>query len=170
MALFPGWQAPDFATDTTTGPIRFHAWGQDCWRIVLTHPGDYSLPSLRAALHRARTGIPDLRLLGLSPLSMPQHDHMPNGMMVTPDMPDFTIIHDDADHIRAMWQGIAVDTGPTGIPDDEHAVFIVDPKHVIRGTISYPPAPGLRDFEEVIRIMLELDNGCSTLEPTRYAA
>ena len=172
MALFPGWQAPDFTTDTTTGPIRFHEWGQGCWRIVLTHPGDYSPHSLRQALRRIRSHMVDIYLLGLSPLPAPEAT--PGGVALPgttalAGLAQFATITDDPAPIRALWRGIAVDAGQDSDQMEEHAVFIVDPANRIYSTITYPPATG-RNFDEVLRVVPEPEPGCPTLKPARRAA
>lgn len=173
MALFPGWQAPDFTIDTTTGPIRFHAWGQGCWRIVMTHPGDYSPHSLRLALRQIRSGTASIHLLGLSPFPDADQDRdmmVRSGATALADLTDLATVTDDTARVMALWQGIAVDAGQDSPPVEMHAAFIVDPENRIHSTVTYPPATG-RDFAEVLRVLPEpAPHCCPTLESARHAA
>lgn len=174
MALFPGWQAPDFMIATPTGPISFHAWHRGRWRIVLTHPGDYTAHSLRLALPQIRGSGTGLHLLGLSPFPLPEPE---TGIVPYPGMPSLsgpgaavTIIQDDTGHVRTLWRGTAVDAGPEDAMTDAHAVFIVDPVNTIRSTIIYPVAATGRDFDEILRVLSALDTGHPTLDQARRAA
>ncbi|WP_395370860.1 peroxidase [Komagataeibacter diospyri] len=171
MAISPGWTAPDFVTETNMGLIRFHTWGHGCWRIVLTHPADYTMQSLRAGIRWARTCPQPVRLLGLSPVHPPRladaQTH-PNAIAL-PDVPDFPVIHDDMGRIAGLWQGVAVDVGPENPALEEHAAFIIDPDNTVRSTLLHSPVTG-HDFGQIIRAARGFGIGCARLRHAPRAA
>src|SRR3954447_11374946 len=42
MALRLGDVAPDFAAETTEGPVKFHEWLGDSWGMFFSHPKDFT--------------------------------------------------------------------------------------------------------------------------------
>src|SRR5204863_7428585 len=42
MSVLLGDIAPDFAQDSTEGPIRFHDWLADHWGVLFSHPKDFT--------------------------------------------------------------------------------------------------------------------------------
>ena len=42
MAIALGDTAPDFTTETTEGPIKFHEWLGDSWGVLFSHPKDFT--------------------------------------------------------------------------------------------------------------------------------
>ncbi|NVN37369.1 thioredoxin domain-containing protein [Komagataeibacter swingsii] len=171
MALFPGQTAPDFMTATNMGLIRFPAWGHGCWRIVLTHPADYSTHSLRAGIRWARTCPQPVSLLGLSPVHAPRlADVSPRPVAIArPDRPHLPVIHDDTGRIASLWRGVAGDVGPEDPALEEHAAFLIDPGNTVRSTLLHPPVTG-QDFGEVIRVARVFGIGCAPLRHAPRAA
>lgn len=171
MALSPGRTAPDFMTATNMGLIRFPAWGHGCWRIVLTHPADYSTHSLRAGIRWAGTCPQPVFLLGLSPVRAScLADVPPHPVAIArPDMPHLPVIDDDTGRIAGLWRGIAVDVGPEDPALEEHAAFLIDPGNIIRSTLLHPPVTG-QDFGVVIRVARGFGIGCAPLRHAPRAA
>ncbi|MBB2168873.1 peroxiredoxin [Gluconacetobacter aggeris] len=161
MALFPGWQAPDFAAETNAGPIHFHTWLQGSWGIVITHPADYDLDSLRRAVAWALGRTQPVRLLGLSPRRDNDSPHGPGFTMVTAQ---------DANRVARVWQGVMQDIGDIvpATPMAERTVYVVDPDLTIRTTLSHPPARG-RHFTDIIQATEALGLEDIPLRPIRAA-
>ncbi|MBB2200608.1 thioredoxin domain-containing protein [Gluconacetobacter tumulisoli] len=169
MALFPGWAAPDFAAETTAGPIRFRAWLDGAWGIVITHPDDYSPQTLRSGMAWARSCTRPVKLLGLSSAGRHLGAGTANQAAARPaEGPEFPTIRGDAGGIAALWRGVPPDVGPAAAPLDEHVVFIVDPTGMIRTTLSYPPS-GDRNFADIIQVVEAFDTGCRSVRH-RHAA
>src|SRR5688572_32397709 len=42
MAIRLGDEAPDFAAQTTEGPVNFHEWKKGKWAVLFSHPKDFT--------------------------------------------------------------------------------------------------------------------------------
>ncbi|MBB2168100.1 peroxiredoxin [Gluconacetobacter aggeris] len=167
MALFPGWTAPDFACDTTSGPVRFHTWLGSSWGVVLTHLDDYTFQSLEAGMAWANACTRPIKVLGLDSTS---HEYS-----VPADRPSVSLpvprLIDPSGAVQGLWHGIAVDIGcKASAFDDDHVVYFLDPAKTIRMTLSYPISQH-RDFSEVVAILhaLEADRHCGCRPALRAA-
>lgn len=171
MPLSPGWKAPDFMADTTAGPIRFRTWGSGCWRIVVTHLSDYDPCDFLAGIQWARNNLSPILFLGLYGHEYRDEKNVSAGSgNAIMSESNFVNILGDSENIAALWQGIAVDTGPVYAPVEEHAVFIVDEMNIIRATLAYSGAT-CRKFDSIIRLARGTGVGCAAdHQHIRYAA
>ncbi|KAF8207246.1 1-Cys peroxiredoxin [Mycena galopus ATCC 62051] len=136
--------APDFEAETTIGPIKFHEWLGDSWGVLFSHPGDFT-PVCTTELGEVARRAPDfakrnVKVIGISANNLDDHhkwikDIEAYGGKVGPTDVQFPIIA-DADR--------------KGLPFTIRTVFVIDPKKVIRLTLSYPAVAG-RNFDEIIR-------------------
>jgi len=163
--------APDFEAQTTRGPIKFHEWIGDSWAVLFSHPADFT-PVCTTELGEVARRAPDfaargVKIIGLSANDLSSHEAWINdinkvGADIGPTDVQFPIIADPDRRISALYDMLdAVD--PTnvdakGIPFTVRTVFVVDPKKVIRLTISYPAQTG-RSFDEIIRVIDSLQLG-----------
>lgn len=168
MALLPGWTAPDFACDTTSGPIRFHAWLGSGWGVVLTHLDDYTTQSLGAGMDWAKTCARPIKVLGLD--SPPHERRAPPRPRQSAPSPVPRLV-DPTGAVRTLWRGIAIDAGHDAPAlDDDHVVYFLDPAKTIRMTLSYSLFQS-SDFSDIVSVLhaLGADRHCGC-RPIRKAA
>ncbi|PAV20795.1 cysteine peroxiredoxin [Pyrrhoderma noxium] len=163
--------APDFEAETTAGPIKFHDWIGDNWAVLFSHPGDFT-PVCTTELAEVARRKPDfeargVKVIGISANGLEDHkawvkDIEEWGGKVGPTEVTFPIIADPDRKISTLYDMLdALD--PTnrdakGLPFTVRTVFVIDPKKVIRLTISYPASTG-RNFDEIIRVIDSLQLG-----------
>ncbi|KAB5593859.1 hypothetical protein CTheo_2711 [Ceratobasidium theobromae] len=163
--------APDFEAQTTTGPIKFHEWLGNSWAILFSHPADFT-PVCTTELGEVARRQKDfeargVKVIGLSANGLESHtewikDINAVGNKIGPTDVQFPIIADADRKVATLYDMLdAVD--PTnvdakGIPFTIRTVFVIDPKKVIRLTISYPAQTG-RSFDEILRVIDSLQLG-----------
>jgi len=171
MTLQIGAVAPDFEAQTTKGPIKFHEWIGDSWAVLFSHPADFT-PVCTTELGEVARRAPDfaarnVKIIGLSANDLGSHEDWIKdinkvGAEIGPTDVQFPIIADADRKVATIYDMLdAVD--PTnvdskGIPFTVRTVFVIDPKKVIRLTISYPAQTG-RSFDEIIRVIDSLQLG-----------
>jgi len=163
--------APDFEADTTQGHIKFHEWIGDKWAVLFSHPADFTPVCTtelgEVARRKADFDNRGVKVIGISANNLESHDKWiadinEVGNAIAPTNVDFPIIADADRRISTLYDMLdAVD--PTnvdskGIPFTVRTVFVIDPKKIIRLTISYPAQTG-RSFDEIIRVIDSLQLG-----------
>jgi len=163
--------APDFEADTTQGHIKFHEWIGDKWAVLFSHPADFTPVCTtelgEVARRKADFDNRGVKVIGISANNLDSHDKWiadinQVGNAIAPTNVDFPIIADADRRISTLYDMLdAVD--PTnvdskGIPFTVRTVFVIDPKKIIRLTISYPAQTG-RSFDEIIRVIDSLQLG-----------
>ncbi|KAF8727777.1 hypothetical protein AX14_007019 [Amanita brunnescens Koide BX004] len=163
--------APDFEAQTTAGPIKFHEWIGSSWAILFSHPADFT-PVCTTELGEVARRQPDfakrnVKVIGISANQLDDHhkwvqDINDFGSKVGPTDLQFPIIADPDRKISTLYDMLdaqdATNVDAKGIPFTVRTVFVIDPKKVIRLTISYPASTG-RNFDEVIRVIDSLQVG-----------
>jgi len=163
--------APDFEAQTTQGPIKFHDWIGDSWAVLFSHPADFT-PVCTTELGEVARRAPDfqkrgVKLIGLSANGLDSHEKWIKdinevGASIGPTNVQFPIIADADRKISALYDMLdavdATNVDAKGIPFTVRTVFVIDPKKVIRLTISYPAQTG-RNFDEIIRVIDSLQLG-----------
>ncbi|KAJ7578002.1 1-Cys peroxiredoxin [Mycena floridula] len=163
--------APDFEAETTKGHIKFHEWLGDSWGVLFSHPDDFT-PVCTTELGEVARRSADfanrnVKVIGLSANSLSQHDKWIKdineyGSKTAKTEVDFPIIADADRKISYLYDMLdyqdATNRDAKGLPLTIRTVFIVDPKKVIRLTLSYPASAG-RNFDEIIRVIDSLQAG-----------
>ncbi|KIL70146.1 hypothetical protein M378DRAFT_156205 [Amanita muscaria Koide BX008] len=163
--------APDFEAQTTAGPIKFHEWIDNTWAILFSHPGDFT-PVCTTELGEVARRAPEfaqrnVKLIGLSANSLDDHEKWVKdineyGSKFGPTDVQFPIIADPDRKISTLYDMLdeqdATNRDAKGLPFTVRTVFVIDPKKVIRLTVSYPASTG-RNFDEILRVVDSLQIG-----------
>jgi len=159
--------APDFEAETTHGRIRFHDWIGDNWAILFSHPADFT-PVCTTELGEVARRAPDfkkrnVKVIGISANELESHEKWIQDINTVGQTDvQFPIIADADRKISTLYDMLdaqdASNVDAKGIPFTIRTVFVIDPKKIIRLTISYPAAVG-RSFDEVVRVIDALQAG-----------
>ncbi len=149
--------APDFNAITTNGPINFPSDYAGKWVILFSHPSDFTpvCTSEFIALQHAMADFNKLNtmLLGLSIGSIPSHLAWIRAIKEI-DGTDITFpIIADTDATVANRYGMV--SAANADTNAVRAVFIIDPRAIVRAIIYYPPVLG-RNVEEIKRAVMAL--------------
>ena len=154
MARRLGDEAPNFTAETTEGVIDFHAWKEGSWAVLFSHPADYT-PVCTTELGRTaalRDGFRSRNTLviALSVDSLADHQGWaPDIALATGTELNFPIIADPDRAVAELYDMIHPGEGDTSTV---RSVFVIDPEHRIRLTLTYPKSTG-RNFDEVLRVL-----------------
>ncbi|KAH9921484.1 cysteine peroxiredoxin [Epithele typhae] len=171
MGIRLGDIAPDFEAQTTKGDIKFHEWIGNSWAILFSHPGDFT-PVCTTELAEVARRAPDfekrnVKLIGISANGLSDHEKWVEdinewGARYGPTNVQFPIIADEDRKISTLYDMLdfqdATNRDNKGLPFTIRTVFIIDPKKVVRLTLSYPASTG-RNFDEIIRVVDSLQTG-----------
>ncbi len=153
-----GDRAPDFEATTTHIPaFNFSAWQEQDWVVMFSHPADFTpvctTELLEFARQYERFSAKRIKLIGLSVDSIHSHlawlQNMKDKMGVSIPFPMIADIDMKVSHLYGMIHPGASSTATV------RAVFIIDPKRIIRALIYYPMNAG-RNVEEVLRLVTAL--------------
>ena len=163
MTLALGDTAPNFTAYTTEGPIDFHAWMDDGWAILFSHPKDFTPVCTTELGYMARMKSEfdkrNVKVVGLSVDPLDRHEKWADDIRETQGMaPNYPIIA-DTDFKVAMLYGM-LPAGTSGDPAKRTAadnqtvrnVFVIGPDKKVKLILVYPMTTG-RNFDEVLRVV-----------------
>ena len=165
--------APSFEAHTTQGPIKFPEDYRGKWAILFSHPADFT-PVCTTEFMTFATMMPEFKALNCELVGLSIDSHYAHiawlrtikekvtyrGMtQVEVTFPLIADVKMDVAKQYGMVQPGASDTQAV------RAVFIVDPKGIIRAVLFYPLSNG-RNFPEIKRLLIALQTsdaqGCAT--------
>jgi peroxiredoxin 2/4 len=158
--------APDFEAKSTNGQLKLSDY-QGKWVVLFSHPADFTPVCTTEFVEFARRSGDfrqrDAELIGLSVDSVPAHIawirniNQNFGVSV-----DFPVIADLDTKVAQKYGLIHPGASETATV---RAVFVIDPKGIVRALIYYPMSLG-RNIDEVLRVVDALQtadaNACST--------
>jgi len=157
MSVGVGDRAPDFTAVTTQGPIEFSKWQAGKWVILFSHPADFTpVCSTELTEFAKRSGeftAKNTKLIGLSIDSI--HSHLAwreNLKQILDADIDYPLIADSSMKVARAY-GMLHDNASTTAT--VRAVFVIDPKQVVRALVYYPMNVG-RNVDEILRLVTAL--------------
>jgi alkyl hydroperoxide reductase subunit AhpC len=163
MSLRINETAPDFAAESSQGPINFHEWIGDGWAILFSHPKDFTpvcttelgyMARLKPEFDKRNTKIVGLSVDPVSSHAKWQADiEETQGAKVT-----YPMIGDPELKVAKLYDMLPAASGNTseGRTAADNAtvrtVFVIGPDKKIKLMLSYPMSTG-RNFDEVLRVL-----------------
>ncbi len=171
MTLLLGDVAPDFAAETTQGPIEFHAWAADQWVVLFSHPADYTPVcttelGYTAKLKDAFTER-NAKAIAISVDSLESHQGWVGDIEETQGTAvNFPLIADEDGKVATLYNMIHPNSNAKLTV---RAVYVIDPNKKIRASILYPPSTG-RNFDEIVRLLdsLQLADSHQVATPVNW--
>lgn len=171
MSLKLGDAVPDFAQDSTEGPLRFHDWAGDSWVVLFSHPRDYT-PVCTTELGTVAKLKPEfdkrgVKVLGLSVDPLDSHAGWARDIAETQGTAlNFPLI---ADHDRKVSQLLDLIHPNASDTTTVRTVLVIDPAKKLRLTLTYPASTG-RNFDEILRTIdsLQLTDSHKVATPANW--
>lgn len=171
MAIRLGDVAPDFTAETTDGRISFHDWQGTSWVVLFSHPADFT-PVCTTELGRTAALQEDFAQRNVKTIAVsvdPLESHRgwagDIGDVGGTDL-NFPIIADEDRVVSELYDMIHPGEGDTSTV---RSVFIIDPAHKVRLTLTYPKSVG-RNFGEILRVIdaLQLTDSAPVSTPVDW--
>lgn len=149
--------APDFRAITTHGELTFSEWQNKNWVVLFSHPADFtpvcSTELTEFAKRSAEFTAKNTKLIGLSIDSI--HSHLAwreNLKQILDADIDYPLIADIDMQVSRKYGMLHESTSTTATV---RAVFVIDPKRVVRALVYYPMSVG-RNVDEILRLLTAL--------------
>ena len=154
MALQLGDLAPDFAAQTTQGPLEFHEWKGNAWAVLFSHPRDFTpvCTTELGALARLKSEFDrrNVKVIGLSVDPVAMHIEWEKDIVdVTRHAVNFPLIGDPDRAVATLYGMIHPNASDN---TTVRSLFVVGPDNRIKLTVTYPQSTG-RNFRELLRVI-----------------
>ena len=155
--------APDFAAETTEGPIRFHDWIGDGWAVLFSHPKDFT-PVCTTELGAMAGLAPEFakrgaKILGISVDPVESHVKWKADIaQATGQAVGYPLIGDPTLAVAKLYDMLPAAAGDScegRTPADNatvRSVFVIGPDKKIKLILTYPMTTG-RNFDEILRAL-----------------
>lgn len=171
MGIRLGDVAPNFEVDTTDGPIDFHAWQGTSWVVLFSHPADFTPVCTtelgRTAALQGEFAKRNVKTIAVSVDPLDSHRGWAGDIRdVGGTDLNFPIIADEDRVVSQLYDMIHPGEGDTSTV---RSVFIIDPAHKVRLTLTYPKSVG-RNFTEILRVIdaLQLTDSAPVSTPVDW--
>jgi peroxiredoxin (alkyl hydroperoxide reductase subunit C) len=146
--------APDFKANTTHGEIQFSQWQPGKWKLLFSHPADFTPVCTTEFVEFARRYDEfekrNVALIGNSVDSIYSHiAWIRNIEEIQGVQIKFPVIADLDQKVAQLYGMIHT---PSSATATVRCVYFVDPKNVVRAMIYYPLNVG-RNFDEILRVV-----------------
>lgn len=171
-----GSEAPSFTAESTKGTITFPDDYGDTWKILFSHPQDFTpvcsseiLELAYMQKHLEKLGVKvavvssdDLALHKMWKASLEELNYKGRGTQKI----NFPLIDDHSLVISKIYGMLHQ---PTSTKKDIRGVFIIDPKNIVRSVNFYPIEIG-RNMNEIVRIIeaLQTSDQASVMTPANW--
>lgn len=171
MALRLGDTVPNFTQASSQGEINFYDWAGDNWVVLFSHPKDYT-PVCTTELGEVARLKPEFDKRGVKTIALSVDDveshqgwikDIEETQKVTLNYP---ILADSDRQVSDLYDMIH----PNSLNNlTIRSVFIIDPRHKLRLTLTYPASTG-RNFDEILRVIdsLQLTDNYSVATPANW--
>jgi len=159
--------APDFRAMTTHGEIQFSDWQKGSWVVLFSHPADFtpvcSTELGEFARRNEEFARRNAKLIGLSIDSIHSHLAWRENLKQILDVEiPYPLIADLNTEVAQKYGMLHPGASQTATV---RAVFLIDPKRIVRALVYYPMNVG-RNVDEVMRLLEALqtadENACAT--------
>ncbi len=157
-----GSQAPSFTAKTTNGELTFPGDYSSKWKILFSHPKDFtpvcSSEFLELAQRQDEFAKLDVKIVVLSTDTLYQHTSWVltldtlNYKGRAPQVIKFPLVDDNTKYVSKLYGMLH---NPYSTTKDVRGVFIIDPKNKIRAIFFYPSEVG-RNLDEIERTIMAL--------------
>lgn len=163
--------APDFTQESTAGTIRFHEWAGDSWVVLFSHPADFT-PVCTTELGKTAALSGEFAKRNVKPIAVSvdpvdSHNRWVGDINDTQNTTvNFPILADADKKVADLYDMIHPNASTTVTV---RSVFIIDPKKVVRATLTYPASTG-RNFDEILRVIdsLQLTDSHKVATPANW--